>query len=72
MEIFPEVSRPVDSGRLFGRYGQMRFHAALKSFIQLVHFSVKLLEASFALIGHLLAAEISVGMNFKCGILQKV
>ena len=46
--------------------GQMKLHEALKPFIQLVHSSAKLLEASFALVGHLLDAKISVGMSLKC------
>lgn len=45
--------------------GQMKLHEALKLFIQLVHPSAKLLEASFALVGHLLDVKILVGMNLK-------
>ena len=54
------------SPRLPPSDGQMKLHEALKPFLQLVHSSAKLREASFALVGHLLDAKISVGMNLKC------
>lgn len=54
----------------------MKLHEVLKLFIQLVHSSVKLCKAVFALVGHLVEAKISVGRNLRsvdfCGFLWTV
>lgn len=46
----------------------MKLHEALKPFIQLVHFSAKLVEAPYALVGHLVEEKYITLHEFVCSV----